>query len=61
MVRLYLDPGSGSILIQLLVAGIAGAAIFIASSWRKIKRLFTKKGQPETTIEEDDDQDDREK
>jgi hypothetical protein len=38
MILLYLDPGSGSFLIQLLIAAIAGAGIAIAASWSKIKR-----------------------
>ena len=52
MVLLYLDPGSGSFFIQLLIAGIAGAGLFIAVSWSKIKRLF-KKNKP---VESDDDE-----
>jgi hypothetical protein len=43
MILLYLDPGSGSFLIQLLIAGLAGAGIAIAISWGRIKRLFKKK------------------
>ncbi len=38
----YLDPGSGSFLIQLLIAGIAGAGLIIATSWRRIKGFFTR-------------------
>ena len=45
--RMYLDPGSGSFLLQLLVATIAGAGIFLVTYWRKVKaffmRLFGKK------------------
>lgn len=37
---LYLDPGSGSILIQLLVAALLGAGLFLRSQWGKIKGLF---------------------
>lgn len=40
---LYLDPGSGSFLLQLLIAGIAGAALAIKIYWRKIVTLFNKK------------------
>lgn len=54
MFFLYLDPGSGSFLIQLLIAGAAGIAIAIGASWSKVKRLFSKKGQPKP--EEDDDE-----
>ncbi len=38
----YLDPGSGSFLVQLLIAGIAGAGLIVATSWRRIKSFFTR-------------------
>jgi hypothetical protein len=57
MILLYLDPGSGSFLIQLLIAGIAGLGIAIGASWSKIKRLFGKnKKKTETDDDEDDEQ-----
>jgi hypothetical protein len=51
-VKLYLDPGSGSFILQLLLAAIFGA-LFIARAFRqKIKsffiRLFRKKDQPDS-------------
>jgi hypothetical protein len=59
MIQLYLDPGSGSFLIQLLIAAIAGASIAIGANWSKIKRLLgKKKNKAETDEEEDDDADD---
>ena len=49
--RMYLDPGSGSFLLQILIATIAGAGIFLATYWRKVKgffvRTFSKKQAPE--------------
>jgi hypothetical protein len=57
MIWLYLDPGSGSFLIQLLIASIAGIVIFVGVSWRKVKRLFTK-NKLETNENEDDDEND---
>ncbi|OGN94033.1 MAG: hypothetical protein A2Y88_01325 [Chloroflexi bacterium RBG_13_48_10] len=36
----YLDPGSGSFLVQLLIAGIVGAGFLIKVYWKKIKSLF---------------------
>jgi len=56
MFLLYLDPGSGSFLIQLLIAGLAGIGLAIAVSWQRIKRLFSKKKKAETDEDEDDDQ-----
>lgn len=42
--RVYLDPGSGSILLQLLVAAALGAAFAVKVYWKKIKAAFGKKG-----------------
>ncbi len=36
----YLDPGSGSLLIQALIAGFLGASYYVATSWKKIKAFF---------------------
>lgn len=47
----YLDPGTGSILIQGLVAGIAAAALVIKTYWHRVKSLFGR-GQ---SIDIDDD------
>lgn len=55
MILLYLDPGSGSFLLQLLIASLAGLGIAIGSQWAKIKRfLGRKKAEPKP---EDDDED----
>jgi hypothetical protein len=57
MVLIYLDPGSGSFLIQLLIAAIAGAGIAIGANWSKLKRWLGKnKNKTETDDEEDDDE-----
>jgi hypothetical protein len=48
----YLDPGSGSFLIQLLIAGLVGAGFLVKVYWRKIKGLFSRSGAKK----EDDDQ-----
>lgn len=37
----YLDPGSGSYLIQLLIAGLVGSAFMIRTFWSRIKGIFT--------------------
>jgi hypothetical protein len=36
----YLDPGTGSILVQSLLAGIAGAAAVISLYWQRLKAFF---------------------
>jgi hypothetical protein len=44
----YLDPGSGSFLIQLLIAGLVGVGFAIRASWGKIKAFFNRsKNEPE--------------
>jgi len=36
----YLDPGSGSFLIQALVALVAGIAVALRTYWEKVKSLL---------------------
>jgi hypothetical protein len=36
----YLDPGTGSILVQSLLAGIAGAVAVISLYWQRVKAFF---------------------
>ncbi|HEX9840572.1 MAG TPA: hypothetical protein VGA72_14575 [Anaerolineales bacterium] len=48
----YLDPGSGSFLIQLLIAALLGLAVAVRASWSKIKGWFGI--QPKN--DEDDDE-----
>ena len=40
---LYLDPGSGSVLLQVLLAAILGIGIIVRSQWSRLKSLFSKK------------------
>ena len=51
-VKPYLDPGSGSILLQLLLAALLGAGVILRSQWSKIKSLF---GSKHASKEEDED------
>ncbi len=48
----YLDPGSGSFLIQLAIAALLGLGIAFRASWTKIKGWFGIKPKPT----EDDDE-----
>ena len=36
----YLDPGSGSMLVQLLLGGVAGAAVIMKLGWQRFKDVF---------------------
>jgi|NGEPerStandDraft_6_1074524.scaffolds.fasta_scaffold68895_2 hypothetical protein len=58
MILLYLDPGSGSFLIQLLIAALAGAGLAIAISWGRIKRFFSKNKHVDVDKDVDEDEDD---
>ena len=41
----YLDPGSGSMLIQIIIAAVLGAGVAVRVFWKNIKAFFTgKKG-----------------
>jgi hypothetical protein len=52
---LYLDPGTGSFIIQVVIAGALGAALAVRIYWGKIKSLFKKGPQTTGTSTEDDD------
>lgn len=53
----YLDPGSGSYILQMLVAGLLGGVYAIKLYWAKIVNFF--KGSPsseDNSLEESDDE-----
>ena len=39
----YLDPGTGSIILQALLGAIAAGATWCSMYWQKIKNFFNKK------------------
>ena len=47
----YLDPGSGSLIIQILVAGFLGALVTFRVFWQRIIGLFGKAKDSETDDE----------
>jgi hypothetical protein len=49
----YLDPGSGSFLIQMLIAALLGIGVAVRASWSKIKGWFGVK--PKADDDDDDD------
>ena len=53
---LYLDPGSGSMLLQLLLAALLGIGVILRTQWSKIKSL----SKPKDSLDEDEDLDDEE-
>ena len=52
--ELYLDPGSGSVLLQMILAAVLGAGIVLRTQWSKIKSLF--KGKNSSEDDEDDEE-----
>lgn len=48
-VEAYIDPGTGSYLYQLLLAGLFGGMFFMSTFVKKIIRKFRKKGVPKAT------------
>jgi hypothetical protein len=48
-ILLYVDPGSGSYLVQVVIAAILGALFYFKAAWWKIKSFFTKKRNEEHT------------
>jgi len=42
----YLDPGSGSMLLQVLLGGFAGIAVITKLYWNRVTSLFHRKGAP---------------
>jgi len=39
----YLDPGTGSILVQALLAALAVASAGVVAFWTRIRQLFSRK------------------
>ncbi len=52
----YLDPGSGSILIQILIASLLSLTFFFGMFWRKIKSIlgFSNKATDDELIEDEE-------
>ncbi len=38
----YLDPGTGSLIIQIMIGGFAAIGISIKIFWKNIKNLFSR-------------------
>jgi hypothetical protein len=36
----YVDPGSGSMLLQLLLGGVAGVAVAVRMYWHRLRAFF---------------------
>jgi hypothetical protein len=52
----YLDPGTGSMVLQLLLGGVAGAIVILKLYWRRFVGLFrgnTREEAENSSSEED--------
>jgi len=47
----YLDPGTGSMLLQVILGGIAAVGVAIKLYWHKLRAAF---GMPKKDVAEDD-------
>ena len=39
---LYIDPGSGSYLVQMIIAGVLAGLFYFKNLWWKLKAFFSK-------------------
>jgi hypothetical protein len=44
---LYVDPGSGSYLIQMIIAAVLGGLFYFKNLWWSIKSFFSRKKKEE--------------
>lgn len=52
----YLDPGTGSYVLQLALAALVGALFAVRLFWGRIKSFFKKLFSKQTGAEQDEDQ-----
>ena len=52
---MYLDPGSGSLILQMALAALLGIGVVVRLSWKKISSLFGKKQIEENPAGDDVD------
>ncbi len=48
----YLDPGTGSIILQVLLGGFAGALVIVKLYWHRVKSFFGHGNDGEAANEE---------
>ena len=51
----YLDPGTGSILVQGIVAGVAATFAYMGLYWQRIKDIFNGRRRDDSTQQDDKD------
>jgi hypothetical protein len=48
----YLDPGTGSLILQSIIGALAGAMVAVHVYWRRIKSFLTRKGDVDKDTKE---------
>jgi hypothetical protein len=46
---LYIDPGSGSMILQVIAGGVLAGVLFVKNYWLRIKAYFRKDKPDENT------------
>jgi len=49
----YLDPGTGSVLVQALLAGLAVGSAAVAAFWTRIRQFLARRPRPDQPPEGD--------
>jgi hypothetical protein len=52
---LYIDPGTGSVIVQAIIATVLFLGVFIKLFWSKIRLLFVKKEAAKPNNKQDED------
>ena len=50
----YLDPGSGSVLLQMVLAAILGLGVILRTQWGKIKSLFKRNDDADVDFDDEE-------
>lgn len=50
----YLDPGSGALIVQMLLAGVAGVVLFVKMQGRRVTAFFGRRTKDEEPPAEGD-------
>jgi O-antigen/teichoic acid export membrane protein len=50
----YLDPGTGSLIWQILLAGGFSVAYFVRRHWKRIVRIFKRDSTPDKPDDQED-------
>jgi len=49
IILLYVDPGSGSYLVQLIIAGVLAVIFYFKHFWYRIKSFFSRTKKDDST------------